>query len=104
MLPYGIDIYSSNNISKLHHLNKNQNTELKHSDYIIEKNNNNINDYDAKNVKINMLYYYCFSKCRKDKEDIKLFNIGISFYRKKMDIIHLFNIILLIEKFASKYE
>ena len=103
LLPYGIDIYSSNNNSKLHHLNKNKNDELRHSDYIIEKNNK-INDYDAKNVKISMLYYYCFSNCRKDKEDIKLFNIGISFYRKKMDIIHLFNIILLIEKFATKYE
>ena len=94
LLPYGIDIYSSNNNNNKKNLNKNKNDELKHSDYIIEKNNNNINDYDNKKLKINMLYYYCFSKCRKDKEDIKLFNIGISFYRKKMDIIHLFNIIL----------
>ena len=37
-------------------------------------------------------------------KDIKLFDVGISFYRKKMDIIHLFNIILLIEKYASKNE
>jgi hypothetical protein len=60
--------------------------------------------YMPKNIKINTFYYYCFSHCRKDKEDIKLFDVGISFYRKKMDIIHLFNIILLIEKYASKNE
>ena len=35
---------------------------------------------------------------------MKLFNEGISFFRQKLDIIHLFNIILLIEIIASKYQ
>ena len=99
LLPYGINIYSSN-------LNKNlylkQKTEIKHNAFAftIEKRNQTLEN----NFKINIFYYYCFSNCKRNKDDIKLFNEGISFYRKKMDIIHLFNIILLIDKIASNQE
>ena len=53
---------------------------------------------------MNIFYYYCISRCKSkiSKEDIDLFNFAISFYKQKMDIIHLFYIILLIEK-MSKY-
>ena len=79
----------------------------------IQKNkkiNNSINlnaserhsSIEYKGIKMNILYYYCFSKCKNNKEDIYLFDLAISFYKKKMDIIHLFYIILLIEKISKK--
>ena len=102
LIPCGNDLYSQS-ISNQLNINKN-NSELRHSDYIIDNNIYLSDNYSSKSIKINTCNYYCFSHCRKDKEDIKLFDVGISFYRKKMDIIHLFNIILLIEKFASKNE
>ena len=104
LIPCEIEINSPyiNNINnKINIIKK---TELKNIDYIIDKKITFSDNYLEKNIKINLLYYYCFSICRKDKNNIKLFNESITFYRKKMDIIHLFNIILLIEKYASKNE
>ena len=103
-LPCEVEINSPyiNNIdNRINIIKKN---DLKHSDYIVDKKITLSDNYLAKNININLFYYYCFSTCRRDKNDIKLFNTSISFYRKKMDIIHLFNIILLIEKYASKNE
>ena len=57
---------------------------------------------DNKSKKINInLFYYCFPKCKNSTDDIKLFNLSLSFYKKEMDITHLFYIILLIEKIAK---
>ena len=41
---------------------------------------------------------------KKKEEQIELFNIGISLYKKRMDIINVFTIILLIEKILLKLE
>ena len=101
LLPYGIDLVSSNN-NQFNSI-KRKRTNFRNSDYLFEKKNT-INEYESKSMQINLLYYYCFSNCKKDKEDIKLFDIGISFYRKKMDVIHIFNILLLIEKMVSNHE
>ena len=57
---------------------------------------------DNKSKKINInLFYYCFPKCKNSTDDIKLFNLSLSFYKKEMDITHLFYIILLIEKISK---
>ena len=53
-------------------------------------------------VKMNVFYYYLFSRCKNSKEELNLFNLAISFYKKKLDIIHLFCIILLIEKISNQ--
>jgi hypothetical protein len=57
-------------------------------------------DIKGINVNMSMFYYYCISKCKKNNsaEVIGLFNLAISFFRKKMDIIHLFYILILIER------
>ena len=55
----------------------------------------------SKSIEMNIFYYYCFSKCKNNRDDINLFDLAISFYKKKMDIIHLFYIILLIEKMSQ---
>jgi hypothetical protein len=57
---------------------------------------------DNKSKKINInLFHYCFPKCKNSTDDIKLFNLSLSFYKKEMDITHLFYIILLIEKISK---
>jgi len=56
----------------------------------------------SKRVKMGVLYYYLFSRCKNSKEELNLFNLAISFYKKKLDIIHLFCIILLIEKISNQ--
>ena len=101
LLPYGFDLVSSNN--QFNSIKPKKNTDFRHSDYLFEKKNT-INEYESRSMQINLLYYYCFSNCKKDKEDIKLFDIGISFYRKKMDVIHIFNVLLLIERLVTNQE
>ena len=77
-----------------------------------QNNSNNINkiilfdendEIKSRNIKINIFYYFyfCFPKCKNYREDIKLFNLSLSFYKNKMDIAHLFHIILLIEKISK---
>ena len=69
---------------------------IRQKDFSFEEKN------DLKDIKINMncFFYYCISKCTKNKggNSINLFNLAFSFYKKKMDITHLFYMILLIEK------
>ena len=57
-------------------------------------------DNKSKTININ-LFHYCFPKCKNSTDDIKLFNLSLSFYKKEMDITHLFYIILLIEKISK---
>jgi hypothetical protein len=85
----------SSNINKQFNIIKN--IENKQDKYIIDKNMRFKDNYKPKNIKMNMCYYFCFSFFKKDKISIRLFNEGVSFYRQKMDVIHLFNIILLFE-------
>ena len=90
-----------NSININNQIKKNSNkSSIKQKDYIFEEKN----DIKGTSINMNVLYYYCISKCKSkfSKGDIYLFNLAISFYKKKMDIIHLFYIILLIEK-MSKY-
>ena len=58
-------------------------------------------DIKGTSIKMNIFYYYCFSKCKNNKDGLNLFNLAISFYKKKMDIAHLFSIILYIEKLSN---
>ena len=95
LLNLGIN-FSSINISKLIRKKNNANANIKKG-YIFEENM----DIKDTNIKMNIFYYYFFSKCKNNKKVINLFNLAISFYKKKMDIIHLFYIILLIEKISK---
>ena len=73
--------------------------------------NNNINQDNIKLIKeknnkiqLNLLNYYCFGKICKKKIHIELFNLGKSLYKKRMDIINVFTILLLSEKIMLKIE
>ena len=95
-----LDDYSSSNIDNRFNIIKKSKYKIENGK--IEKNIQIPDNYIAEKININICIYSCFSKCIKDKTKIKLFNDGISFYRQKLDIIHLFNIILLIETLSSK--
>ena len=79
----------------------------------IGKNNDNTkdniinikkNNKDDNSLKINIIDYYCLAKyCKKSKE-IELFDLGITIYRKRMDIINVFTILLLTEKLMLTIE
>ena len=46
-------------------------------------------------INFNIFDYYCLRKISKKKTEIELFNFGINFYKRQMDIINFFNIIIL---------
>ena len=64
---------------------------VKKKESIAENKNRKKKDW-KKNLEFNPIDYYCLSKF-KNKEEIKLFNIAIAFYKQKLDIIYLFHII-----------
>lgn len=63
----------------------------------IEKN-------DKSSININLFDYYCFGKICKKRKHVELFEIGVSLYRKRMDIVNVFTILLLTEKIILKIE
>ena len=102
LLQSKIDIYTPNMNNQYNILRK---TDNKQNNYMLDKNIKITDNFLTKNLNINLCIYCCFfSNCKKNRINIKLFNEGISFYRQKLDIIHLFNIILLIEIIASRHQ
>ena len=87
---------------------------LRCNNNIIDKNNDNTKDNKNSNnniinnstdiLKVNIMDYYCFAKCCKKSQKIELFELGINLYRKRMDIINVFTILLLTEKLMLQFE
>ena len=92
LLNLGINFINNNNF-----YNKNNN-DIRNKNIFIESIEEG--HVHSTRVKMGVFYYYLFSRCKNSKEDLNLFNLAISFYKKKLDIIHLFCIILLIEKIS----
>ena len=57
---------------------------------------------DNENINLNILDYFCIRKNSKRYKYIKLFNKWYRFYKKKMDIIHFFSLITIIEEYLIK--
>ena len=77
-----------------------------HTSYIYPKSKGVMNmiiskenslDYNEK-IYFNLFDYYCLKKISNKKNEISLFDLGISLYKKRMDIINVFTFLLLIEK------
>ena len=49
-------------------------------------------------IKFNLFDYYCLKNFTNKKREIELFDIGSSLYRKRMDVINIFTLLLLTEK------
>ena len=67
----------------------------------LKASNDIMRDYNDQ-INLNFIQYFCCKKNRKKKKQIDSFNLGIEFYRKKMDLIHYFTILLIIEKIIAK--
>ena len=59
--------------------------------------NNTIQEFNDK-ISFNLLHYFCFFKRYQKYKEINLFNIGISLYKKTMDITNVFTFLLLVGK------
>ena len=60
-----------------------------------------INDYKD-HINFGIFDYYCCKKCSRRSRDIELFTLGISLYKKRMDIKNVFTLLLYIEKKIGK--
>ena len=83
------------------------NQHIRENNIIFNKDNLQINNFDIYNNETNILKEYNdhinislfdYTCSNKNSKQYKLFNLGNSFYRKKMDIVHVFTIISIIEK------
>ncbi len=68
------------------------NSELKDSAIVVLK----------EKIKLNLFEILCYTKKSKKKIDIELFKLGNSFYRKRMDIVHVFTLLTITEKVLIK--
>ena len=55
-------------------------------------------------VNFNIFDYYCFKYCSKKRKDIELYDSGLSLYKKRMDIINVFTLLLFSEKTCLQTE
>ena len=98
-------IIKSNNKLNLYR-NKKEESIKQINDELSMKNNlktpNDImRDYNDK-INLNFFQYFFCKKSNKKRKQINSFNLGIAFYRKKMDLIHYFTVLLIIEKMIVK--
>jgi hypothetical protein len=95
----------NNNKLNLYAIKKEESIKQFNEEFSINKNlkitNDIMKDYNDQ-ININFIQYFCCKKDRKKKKQIDSFNLGIEFYRKKMDLIHYFTILLVIEKIIAK--
>ena len=73
----------------------------------IYSNSNKNEEIDANiknNINISLFDYYCLGKICKKSKPTELFEIGVSLYRKRMDIVNVFTILLITEKLILKIE
>ena len=74
---------------------KNQNDNNKSNNN--NNNCNNLNNY-SDHLYFNIFDYYCLGKYFKKKKEIELYKLGLSVYKKRMDIINVFTLLLFTEK------
>jgi len=73
---------------------------------ILKNKNNDINkdyykDYND-HINLNFFNYFCCIKNTSIYKNIELYNLGNTFYRKKMDIVQVFSLLSIVEDFIKK--
>ena len=63
--------------------------------------NNNLKKFDE-TIHFNLFDYFFRKKNLSIEKQIELYNLGINFYRKRMDLIHVFTLLLITEKILLK--
>ena len=62
---------------------------------------NAITDFNE-NINLNLFDFICHAKSDEKKKEFNLYKLGNSFYRKRMDIVHVFTLLLITEKVLLK--
>ena len=96
-----INIYSQK--SKMENKAKNNNLNLinKFNFDIIKTKEKENNKYTNEKINLNVLDYFCISKNSKRYQYILLYNKSNRFYRKKIDIVHVFSLLSFIEEYIK---
>ena len=66
-----------------------------------KESNNNLNEFND-HINLNIFDFLCKRKNGHKKSHFGLFNLGISFYKKRMDLIHVFTLLLITERILLK--
>ena len=69
-----------------------------------KENEKKYNKESNGHINFNLFDYYCLRKLSSRKNEIELFNKGSSLYRRRMDIINVFTLLLLTEKKLLNHE
>ena len=89
-----------NNVN--HHFNNDNNIQHINVFYNKKESNNNLNEFNDQ-IRLNLLDYFCKRNNNQNKKaHFDLYNLGISFYRKTMDLIHIFTLLLITERILLK--
>ena len=93
-----LNLYNINNID-----NNNNNNNINKINIITNKkeSNNNLNEFND-HINLNILDYLCKRNSIHKKTHFGLFNLGISFYKKRMDLMHVFTLLLITERILLK--
>ena len=78
--------------------NKNKSICSQHKLYLDEPEIEKKEKELIESIHFNLFDYYCLRKLSSKKKEIELFNKGSSLYRRRMDIINVFTLLLLTEK------
>ena len=66
-----------------------------------KESNNNLQKFNDK-VNLNLFDYFFRRKNKNKERHIELYNLGINFYKKRMDLIHVFTLLLITERILLK--
>ena len=90
----------NNSINKINKINY---VDLPKLNLVVNKkeSNNNLNLFTDQ-ISLNLLDYLCKSKKKLKKAQFDLYNLGIRFYKKTMDLVHVFTLLLITERILLK--
>ena len=109
---------NNNNNNNNSNSNKNTNNQNKKNKYIYRvgsffpkllnnsksQSSNSVFKEFLDQVNFNIFEYYCFKYCSKKRKDIELYDSGLSLYKKRMDIVNVFTLLLFSEKTCLQTE